>query len=361
MPNIPRSMKAVVLTGHGDLDMQKYIDFPVPEPSANEVLIEVHACGMNNTDVWVRQGAYGTDDDPDAIASWRRGKPTLSFPRIQGTDVAGEIVAVGSDVDSSRIGDRVMIDFSIYNTETDSLADIDYIGHGADGGYAEYCAVPSANAHKVECNLSDAELATFCCAYLTAEHMLDRARVEAGERVLISGAAGGVGGALIQLCRARDAIPYAITSKDKVEPVLALGAAAVVCRDQGNWVEDIRSKLNGNEVDVVADVVAGPLFNDLINLLRVEGRYTTAGAFGGPIVELDLRTIYLKHLQINGSSQGTRQAFSRLLQYIENGTITPNLYATYPLSEFRRAQTDFIAKGYVGKLVVMPDRFYRED
>ena len=359
MPDIPASMKAVVLTGHGDLDMLKYKEFSVPEPAVDEVLIEVHACGMNNTDVWVRQGAYGTDDDPDAVASWRRGKPTLSFPRIQGTDIAGEIVAVGSGVDSNRIGERVMVDFSIYSTETDSLADIDYIGHGADGGYAEYCVVPSANAHKVGCNLSDAELATFCCAYLTAEHMLDRARVEAGERVLISGAAGGVGGALIQLCRARDAIPYAITSKGKTGPVLALGAEAVVCRDEGNWVEEIRSKLNGHAVDVVADVVAGPLFNNLINLLRAEGRYTTAGAFAGPIVELDLRTIYLKHLQINGSSQGTRQAFARLLQYIESGRITANLFATYPLSEFHRAQTDFMAKNYIGKLVVMPDRFYK--
>ena len=139
----------------------------------------------------------------------------------------------------------------------------------------------------------------------------------------------------------------------------ALGAEAVVCRDEGNWVEEIRSKLNGHAVDVVADVVAGPLFNNLINLLRAEGRYTTAGAFAGPIVELDLRTIYLKHLQINGSSQGTRQAFARLLQYIESGRITANLFATYPLSEFHRAQTDFMAKNYIGKLVVMPDRFYK--
>ena len=359
MGKLPETMKAVVLSGHGGMDKLEYRDYPVPTPAADEVLIEVHACGMNNTDVWVREGAYGTDKDPDAVASWRRGKPTLEFPRIQGTDTVGRIVAVGDDVDQERIDERVMVDFSIYNTDGDSLADIDYIGHGADGGYAEYCKVPADNAHVVRSQLSDAELATFCCAYLTAEHMLDRARVDTGERVLVSGAAGGVGGALIQLCRARGAIPYAITSSAKVDAVSALGAEGVALRDRGDWVTRIQDMLQAESIDVVADVVAGPLFNDLINLLRPEGRYTTAGAFAGAVVQLDLRTIYLKHLEIHGSSQGTRAAFKRLLQYIESGKISPNLFATYPLSDFKRAQTDFINKNYVGKLVVMPDRFYQ--
>lgn len=183
--------------------------------------------------------------------------------------------------------------------------------------------------------------------------------MSAGERVLISGAAGGVGGGLIQLCRARDAIPYAITSADKAETVKALGAEGVVTRDQGDWVAQLRSQLNGSSIDVVADVVAGPLFKDLINILRPEGRYTTAGAFAGATVELDLRTVYLKHLEIHGSSQGTRAAFARLLKYIESGKISPSLYATYPLSEFHHAQTEFMAKKYIGKLVVMPDRFFK--
>ena len=86
MQKLPGTMQAVVLIGHGSLDMLQYRDHPVPIPAADEVLLEVHACGMNNTDVWVRQGAYGTDDDPDAVASWRRGKPTREFPRIQGAD-----------------------------------------------------------------------------------------------------------------------------------------------------------------------------------------------------------------------------------------------------------------------------------
>ena len=352
-------MKAVVLTGHGGMDKLEYRDVPVPVPVSGEVLIEVRGCGMNNTDVWVREGAYGTDEDPDAVASWRRGaEPTLVFPRIQGTDTAGYIVAVGEGVSADRIGERVIVDFSIYNTETDSLAEIDYIGHGRDGGYAQYCAVPSENAHRIDTSISDPELATFCCAYLTAEHMLDRARVSANETVLVTGAAGGVGGALIQLCRARGAVPFAVTSSNKAEAVKDLGAEAIILRDQGNFRENAFAALGRRDVDVVADVVAGALFTDLINLLRPEGRYTTAGAFAGPVVEIDLRTVYLKHLELHGSSQGTRGAFARLVSYIESGAISPNLYATYPLSEFQRAQTDFMAKGYVGKLVVVPDIFH---
>jgi len=175
---------------------------------------------------------------------------------------------------------------------------------------------------------------------------------------LVSGAAGGVGGALIQLCRARGAIPYAVTSAAKADAVKALGAEGIALRDQGSWVDQVRELLDDQPIDVVADVVAGPLFKDLINLLRPEGRYTTAGAFAGGLVELDLRTIYLKHLEIHGSSQGSRQAFIRLVGYIESGKISANLFATYPLSDFQRAQTDFMAKGYVGKLVVMPDKFF---
>src|SRR5699024_38825 len=158
-----------------------------------------------NTDVWVRVGAYGTETDPASVSTWRRGRSTLEFPRIQGTDSVGVIVAVGPGVAADRIGERVMVDFSIYNRPEgdDSLADIDYIGHGRDGGYAEYQVVPAANAHEITADIADAELATFCCAYLTAEQMLERAHVERGDRVLVTGASGGVGSAIIQLSRVR--------------------------------------------------------------------------------------------------------------------------------------------------------------
>lgn len=355
----PQTMHAVVLTGHGGLDRLEYrTDVAVPEPDAGEVLLEVRACGMNNTDVWVREGAYGLEDDPDAVSTWRRGRSTLTFPRIQGTDSVGHIVAVGHGVDDARIGERVMVDFSIYNDDGDSLADIDYIGHGRDGGYAEYQVVPADHAHVVKSPISDAELATFCCAYLTGEHMLDRARVAEGERVLVTGASGGVGSGLIQLVRARGAIPYAVTSKGKADAVRAIGAEGVILRDDGDLVDAVDEVTDGAPIDVVADLVAGDMFNDLLRILRPEGRYTTSGAIAGPVVPLDLRTMYLKHLELHGSSQGTRAAFRRLVRYIEVGAIKPLLGGTYRLSDFHRAQTEFMAKGFVGNLVVVPDAWW---
>jgi NADPH:quinone reductase-like Zn-dependent oxidoreductase len=356
--SLPKTMQAALLTGHGGLDkLEVRNDVPVPGPGPGEVLVEVSGCGINNTDIWVRQGAYGTDDDPQAVASWRRGalENTLTFPRIQGADTAGRIAAVGPGVDVRRIGQRVIVDFSIYNGDGISLAQIDYIGHGRDGGYAEYMVAPAENVHEVKQPISDAELATFCCAYLTGEHMLDRAGVKPGERVLITGASGGVGSGLIQLCRARGAIPYALVGRGKEAAVMAIGAEAVITRDDGDLGEAVHQATGGDDIDVVADLVAGPMFGALINLIRPEGRYTTAGAIGGPLVTLDLRTLYLKHLTLHGSSQGTRAAFQRLVRYIEEGRIKPLLWKTFPLSRLREAQTEFMAKGFVGKLVVVPD------
>jgi NADPH:quinone reductase-like Zn-dependent oxidoreductase len=355
---LPTTMQAVLLVGHGGLDqLEVRDDVPVPAPADGEVLIEVTACGLNNTDVWVREGAYGTETDAASVSTWRRGRSTLTFPRIQGTDIVGTIAAVGPGVDPARVGERVIVDFSIYNRPEgdDSLADIDYTGHGRDGGYAEYTVVDAANAHAIDTPLGDAELATFCCAYLTAEHMLDRVQLVAGERVLITGASGGVGSGLIQLVRARGAIPYAVTSSGKEGPLLELGAEGVVLRDGGDLVEAVAAATGGEPIDVVADLVAGPMFNDLLRILRPEGRYTTAGAIAGPVVQLDLRTMYLKHLQLHGSSQGTRGAFRRLVGLIEDGTIRPLLHGTYPLSAFHRAQTEFMAKRFIGNLVVVPD------
>ena len=143
--------------------------------------------------------------------------------------------------------------------------------------------------------------------------------------------------------------------KGKEEAVKAIGAEAVITRGEGDLKSAVDRATGGEPVDVVADLVAGPLFKDLINVLRPEGRNVTAGAIGGPVVELDLRTVYLKHLQLHGSSQGTRSAFRRLVRYIEEGKIRPRLWRTYPLSRIREAQQEFMSKQFVGKFVMQPD------
>src|SRR5699024_3889821 len=140
-----------------------------------------------------------------------------------------------------------------------------------------------------------------------------------GENILITGASGGVGSALIQLARVRGAIPYAVTSPGKEQALRDIGAEDVVLRGGEDLVGDV-ARTVGGPVDVVADLVGGEMFNDLLRILRPEGRYATAGAIGGPVVQLDLRTMYLKHLELHGSSQGTRTAFRRRVGTVAAGS-----------------------------------------
>ncbi len=194
--------------------------------------------------------------------------------------------------------------------------------------------------------MSDAALATFPTAYLTAEHMLSRARVTAGERILVTGASGGVGSALVQLAVLRGASVIAMVGPGKEAAARDLGASSAIPRDTPG--------LAGANVDVVADVVGGTGFAALLALLRPGGRYVTAGAVGGPVVTLDLRTLYLKRLDLLGSTLGTSQEFSTIVAHIEAGRLRPLLAASYPLSDLPRAQADFLQKRFFGKLVVVP-------
>jgi NADPH:quinone reductase-like Zn-dependent oxidoreductase len=346
------TMRAVLLTGHGGPEMLEYCeDFPVPEAGSGEVLIQVGACGVNNTDLWVREGAYGSRDGSTDAATFSASG--VSFPLVQGADIVGRIVAVGPGVDPARIGQRVMVDFGIYDSEDPDDPSVDYIGHGRAGGFAEYTAVPAANAHAVETELGDAELATFCCAYVTAERMLERARVGKGDRVLVTGASGGVGSAVIQLCRARDAVPYAVAGDGKDQAVLSIGAEAVIRRGTAKLQQEITDATGGADLDVAVDVVAGSALRDIIEVLKPHGRYVTCGAIANPVVELDMRRIYLKHLSIMGSSQGSRRNFARVRDYVLTGAIKPLLAQTYPLARIGLAQERFVRKDFVGKLVIV--------
>src|SRR5918993_1561036 len=350
------AMKAVLLTGHGGLEKLEYReDVPTPEPAQGEVLIAVDAAGINNTDIWTREGAYGTEDDPATTSGWRRGNP-MRFPRIQGADIVGRIVGVGRSVNASRIGERVIVDNALYSGGEDGLVDSGLIGSERDGGFAEYVAVPAENAHAIESDLSDAELATFPTAYVTSMRMVNRARVSAGETVLVTGASGGVGSGLVQLARLRGARVIALVGSGKEDQARALGTELVITRDAGNLPAAVTKVTGGQPIDVVADVVGGDVFADLLNVLRPMGRYVTAGAIAGPVVRLDLRTLYLKQLELTGSTMGTHQEFASLVEHIASGRIKPLLARTYPLSDIRQAQRDFMNKNFFGKLVVIPNR-----
>jgi NADPH:quinone reductase-like Zn-dependent oxidoreductase len=350
---VPLRMQAVLLTGHGGPDKLEFrTDVPVPAPAPDEVLIKVGAAGVNNTDIWARQGFYNTLPNTSEAVGWK-GEP-LVFPRIQGIDIAGQIVAVGVQVDPKRIGQRVLVD-PVLRLPGDKLYGTSIFGSERDGGFAEYVAAPSENAIAIESDLSDSALASFSSAYATALHMLNRARVVAGEIVVVTGASGGVGSGLVQLAKARGASPLAIVSKGKEKDARRIGADHVVIRDSNDLGAAVRNALEGRSIDALADVVGGPSFETLIHQLRPEGgRCVVAGAIGGPQVTLDLRIIYLRHLEIIGSTIWTRAEFIELIRLVSTGIVKSQVARTYPLHGIHKAQEDFVAKNFFGKLVLIP-------
>lgn len=358
---LPATMTAMVTMGHGGLDqMVLHTDWPRPDPSADEVLIKVGSCGLNNTDVNTRSGWYSkavseattggafaevNEDDP----TW--GGAPISFPRIQGADVCGEIVAVGAGVDPARIGERVITDGWLRDPDDPQNMDkTGYFGSERDGGFAQYATTPSRNALAIQSDLSDAELATFSCSYSTAEGMLTRANVIDRDTVLVPGASGGVGGALVQLAKRRGARVIAMASETKHPEVAGLGPDRILPRTPDN----LRAALGDERITVVADVVGGPYWPTLIDILERGGRYTCSGAIAGPMVELDLRTFYLRDLTFTGSTVISPEVMPNLIRYIERGEIKPALAATYPLEQLREAQAAFIAKEHTGNIVVVP-------
>ena len=361
-------MRGVYLTGNGGLDKLVYRDdIPVPVPQADEVLVKVGACGMNNTDINTRIAWYSksvtSGTGPGASEGFAQAQSDdstwassgLTFPRIQGADVAGYIVGVGKDVDDNRIGEHVLIDPWIRDPGTPidrSLAG--YLGSERDGGYAEFTTVPSANACRIDTELNDTELATFPCSYSTGEYMLVRARLTQDETILITGASGGVGSALVQLAKIRGARVIAIAGKEKLNTVRDVGADAVICRDESNLEQAIREATPKGEVDVVADIVGGSNFPMWLDLLTGGGRYVTSGAIAGPIVDLDLRTLYLKDLELWGATVMPSNIFRRLIDLIEQRKLKPLLAKTFSLTEIRAAQSEFLEKKHVGNFVIVP-------
>lgn len=366
---VPATMAAMLLTGHGDIEKLEYHqDVATPQPKTGEVLVQVTATAKNNTDRKAREGLYPTKDKGEVTSFAMGGTPTLTFPRIQGADVAGRIVAVGEGVDAERIGQRGLLDFNIYADERrDINLTPDYYGHGADGGFAEYIAVPADQFYHIpNPELHDAELASMgMCSYQTAYHMMTAAQVSAGERVLVSGASGGVGTALIQLCRIVGAIPYAVSQLDKADALTALGAEAVIDRgDLPTFVERVLETTGGKPIDAVMDLVGGEMTNLFIDTMIVDmqgrksyPRLSIAGASGGNLSEIMWTRIYLYQVQIFGVSHGTREEAEQLVAWIRSGELKPVLHAAFKLSDLHAAERYFVNRdsNYLGKIVLVPD------
>lgn len=337
-------MSGVVLTGHGGPEVLEWRDdLPRPVAGPGDVVIRVTAAGVNNTDINTRLAWYSKSGADAEDATWT-GKP-LVFPHIQGIDACGRIVETGEGVDPARIGERVIIEPCFREYGGVALQPPWFFGSECDGAFAQFARVPARHAFPVASALDDVELASFPCSYSTAENMLTRARVASGDRVLVTGASGGVGSAAVQLARARGAEVIAVTSPAKAQDLRELGAALTLDRNA-----DYVAELGMDGVDVVIDLVAGPKWPTLLDVLRREGRYAVSGAIAGPEVTLDVRTLYLKDLSFFGCTVLGDGVFAALVRRIEAGQIKPLLAETFALRDLGKAQEAFERRSHIGKI-----------
>lgn len=354
------SMKAVVTTGNGGYDQLVYKDVPMPEIGQGEVLVKVLAAGVNNTEINTRLGWYSasvnrstneTSDlkaestTPQIDGGWNNQTP---FPFIQGTDCCGLVVNVAKDVDSNFLNKRVLIRPCIRENGFGSLDNI-WMGSDFDGAFAQYVKIPVGEVFPIACEWTDAELGTIPCAYGTSENMLHKAGLKSGETVLVVGASGGVGSATVQLAKRRGAKVIAITGDGKHEKVSHIGADIVLGR-----TANLLAELGEQSVDVVVDNVAGETFPIMLKLLKRGGRLVSSGAIAGPVVDFDLRDMYLKDITLMGTTAWDEAVFPNLIRYIERGEIQPILAKVFPLSSIAEAQKEFLEKKHVGKFVLIP-------
>ena len=359
MSDIPKKMSGVYLTGHGGLEKLVYKeDIPVPSPKSGEVLIKVNGAGVNNTDINTRLGWYSKKVTSDTNvtgeegliefngedASWT-GDP-LQFPRIQGGDICGRIVKVGEGVEPKCIGSRVIVRSMQNSQNSDNPFAMQTVGSEIDGGFAQYCVTIAKEAYTVNCNWSDIELASIPISYSTAEGMLCRANIQ-NEKILITGASGGVGSAAIQLAKVRGATIIAQCSSDKASDLKALGANHTVNRN-----DDLLKVLGKNSVDAVLDLVGGSGWPQLLDILKPGGKYVVSGAIAGPVVDLDLRSLYLKDLTFYGATVNDSYVFENVIHYIEKGKIKPLIAKSFPLIDLQKAQKKFLEKNFIGKIVI---------
>lgn len=351
--SLPKRMCAMQLTRHGGPDALVWRDdLPVPVPARDEVLVQVFAAGVNNTDIATRVGWYA----PESTGPTGEGKSfengswsgAMQFPRIQGAEFCGRVVAVGEDVTGWTFGRRVVCPTNMPEPTPDAPTAYRALGSDIDGAFAQFCAVPARHLHDVTASpLTDVEIAAMPCAFGTAEGLLSRAGVRAGDRVLVAGASGGVGLAAVQLASLRGADVTGQCAPEKAQDVRDAGATRVIDRS------DIPQE---NSFDKVIDIVGGEQVGQRIAALRAGGHYAVAGAIAGPIVSLDLRKLYLRDITVHGCTYQSRDMFSGLVDLINQGRARPRVSRTFPLKDIAAAQAEFQSKRHAGKIVLtMPE------
>ena len=325
-------VKAAVIEKQGALDNLVYRDWPDPEPGPHDIVVRVAACGLNHLDIFVRRGMPGLP---------------VPLPFISGGDVAGTVHAIGDQVDSVHLGDRVLLNPS---------SEEGMLGETLPGGMAELVRSKASHAIPIPPGIDFDVAACLPVAYGTAWQMLrERTTIEKGETVLVLGASGGVGTACIQIAKNLGARVIACTSsEEKGRKLEALGADDIIDTSQTDFSREAWTLSGKKGVDVVVNYTGGDTWVPSLKTLRKRGRLLTCGATAGFEPPTDIRYIWVRELSILGSDGWTTEGIRELLDEVARGRITPIIDRVLPLTQAREGEKLLEDRAVFGKVILRP-------
>jgi NADPH:quinone reductase-like Zn-dependent oxidoreductase len=340
-------MKAIAITGQGGMDKVQYMDIERPTVGPREVLIETRAAALNHLDLFVRNNL-------DALK--------LTAPHVAGADGAGVVAEVGSQVDTLKVGDRVLINPGLncgvcefcQAGEQSLCVRFGVMGETCPGTFAEYFKVPPENVHPVPEGFSWEEAAALPLVFVTAWRMLiSRAAIKPGEDILILGIGGGVSTAVLQIVKAIGLRTFVTSSSDdKLQQAQKLGADAMINYKTQDFAREIRTLTNRRGVDVVVDSVGGDSYSKSLSSLVKGGRLVTCGATAGPRPQTDLGRIFWNQLSVFGSTMGNMREFSEMLNFVRRRGVRPVIDQVFPLAEGSSAFARMEEGKQFGKIVL---------
>lgn len=342
-------MKAAYLEEHGGPEVLRVGELPDPQPGPGEVRVRVRAVALNHLDLWVRRGLPGVETE---------------FPHVGGSDVAGEVEALGPGVEGWQLGERVVVNPMLWCGRCEwcirgehSLCERGRIlGEHVSGGLAELVVVPARNLLRLPDAFPFERVAAAPLVFQTAWRALrTRAGLRAGESVLVTGASGGVSTAAIQIARLAGARVFAVTSgAENVRRVEELGAELAIDRLAEDLARRVWTETGKRGVDVVLDGVGAAIWEDCVKCLARDGRLVTYGGTTGPTVALDVRRVFWKQLRVIGSTMASRAEFERVMGLVFGGVLSPVVDEVWSMERVREAHERLEGGGVFGKLVLEP-------